>query len=193
MPDAVIPNEPAPAVRLRHVATAELQPTEAEAVRSLLWSAFGTGEDAFTEADWDHALGGVHVLADAAGRIVGHASVVTRALEAGAVPLRTGYVEAVAVAPDRQGRGVGRVIMESVNRLVRAGFELGALGTGSQSFYERLGWRVWPGPSGVRLGDGSVEPTPDEDGYILVLETPTTPVLDWSARLTCEWRPGDVW
>ena len=52
--------------------------------------------------------------------------------------------------------------------------------------------RVWRGPSGARTSDG-VEPTPDEDGYILVLPTPSTPTLDLDASISCEWRPGDAW
>jgi hypothetical protein len=44
----------------------------------------------------------------------------------------------------------------------------------------------------VRTPDGE-RPTPDDDGYIMVLETPTTPPLDLAAQITCEERPGDVW
>jgi aminoglycoside 2'-N-acetyltransferase I len=75
---------------------------------------------------------------------------------------------------------------------VRDGFELGALGTGAQHFYERLGWRTWQGPSAVRAPDG-VRPTPDDDGFIMVLETPASPPLDVTAAIVCDWRPGDVW
>ena len=35
--------------------------------------------------------------------------------------------------------------------------------------------------------------TPDEDGYILVLPTLSSPPLDLAATISCEWRPGDVW
>ena len=51
-------------------------------------------------------MGGVHWLAEARGRIVGHASVVPRLLEADGVPLTTGYVEAVATHPDWRRRGI---------------------------------------------------------------------------------------
>ncbi|MGZ6267258.1 MAG: GNAT family N-acetyltransferase, partial [Candidatus Limnocylindrales bacterium] len=65
-------------------------------------------------------------------------------------------------------------------------------GTGRHHFYERLGWRTWTGPSCVRTAAGLL-PTPDDDGYILVLATPSSPPLDLSAAIECDWRPGDVW
>ena len=91
--------------------------------------------------------------------------------------LRTGYVEAVATSPARQGEGFGTLVMEDVGEIIRAGFELGGLGTGAQHFYERLGWRVWPGPTLVRAPGGD-RATPDDDGFVMVLRTPSTPPLD---------------
>jgi hypothetical protein len=35
--------------------------------------------------------------------------------------------------------------------------------------------------------------TPDEDGFVMILTTPTSPALDLDLPLSCEWRPGDVW
>ena len=137
--------------------------------------AFWTDEDErFTDDDWAHALGGVHVVLDVDGEIATHAAVVERELHVDGRPLRTGYVEAVATAPARQGEGFGSLVMTEVNVIVRDGFELGALGTGRHHFYERLGWVTWRGPAFVRMPDGPRR-TPDEDGYILVLETPTSP------------------
>ena len=75
---------------------------------------------------------------------------------------------------------------------IRDRFELGALGTGRLHFYERLGWRTWTGPTSVRTPQGT-QRTPDEDGYVMVLPTPSSPPLDLAARISCEWRPGDVW
>ena len=82
--------------------------------------------------------------------------------------------------------------MRDVDAYLEEQFALGALGTGSQPFYERLGWQVWQGPSSVRTSDGE-KPTPDEDGYILVLRTPASPPLRLTDPISCEWRPGDVW
>jgi aminoglycoside 2'-N-acetyltransferase I len=118
--------------------------------------------------------------------------VVPRELQVDGRPVRAGYVEAVATAPDAQGRGHGTAVMEEIGAIIRHGYELGALGTGAHHFYERLGWRVWPGPTAVRTATGQLR-TPDVDGDILVLRTPTTPPLDERATLSCDWRPGDVW
>ena len=155
-------------------------------------AAFGTGEEAFADDDWAHALGGQHFVLDVDGEIVSHASVVERALEIGGRPLRTGYVEAVATNPGAQGRGHGSVVMVAVTEHIRATFELGALGTGRHAFYERLGWETWRGPASVRTPEGERR-TPDDEGYILVLRTPASPPFDLDERISCDWRPGDVW
>lgn len=146
----------------------------------------------FSDQDFEHALGGVHWLLEVDGRLVSHASVVERVLEADGVALRTGYVEAVATLPGHEGRGYGSAVMAGAGAHIQDRFELGALGTGRITFYERLGWRVWRGPTFVRLADGPVR-TPDEDGFVLVLRTPRTPRIEMTGALSCDWRPGDVW
>ena len=82
--------------------------------------------------------------------------------------------------------------MRLVKDYIGTHFELGALGTGSHAFYHRLGWQTWQGPSFVRADTGE-QATPDEDGYILVLTTRSSPALDLTLPISCEWRPGDVW
>jgi aminoglycoside 2'-N-acetyltransferase I len=178
--------------RVRHVATSELTPAEVSALRALLWAAFPPGEEGFTEEDWEHALGGVHFLLEDDDAIAAHASVVERELHLAGRPVRTGYVEAVATTPASQGRGLGTAVMRDVTAYVRDEYDLGALGTGLHAFYERLGWQTWRGPTSVRTDRGE-QRTPDEDGYILVLRTPTSPPLDLTAPISCDWRPGDVW
>jgi aminoglycoside 2'-N-acetyltransferase I len=178
---------------LRVVSTGELTADDIAAIRELLWAAFGSDDDeGFSEADWQHSIGGMHFILEEDGGIVSHASVVERELHVDGRPLRTGYVEAVATAPDRQGRGLGSIVMTHVTEHIRERFELGALGTGRKSFYERLGWLTWEGPASVRTAGGS-ERTPEDDGYVLVLPTPTSPRLDVSRPISCDWRPGDVW
>jgi len=177
---------------VRMVPTSHLAPAEVATLRALLWEAFASDEDPFDETDWEHALGGMHFLVELDGRIVGHAAVVERELVVGGRPLRTGYVEAVATAPPVQGRGLGSVLMERVTAYVRDGFELGGLGTGRHHFYERLGWETWRGPSSV-LEDGLSRPTPDDDGFILLLRTPLSPPLDVTTPISCHARPGAAW
>jgi aminoglycoside 2'-N-acetyltransferase I len=179
--------------RVRRVATEDLTAPEVEAIRELLVAAFGSDdEDGFDEADWQHALGGFHFVLDVDGEIRAHAAVVEREIQVDGRPLRTGYVEAVATAPVHQGTGLGTSVMRDVGSWIQERFELGALGTGSHGFYERLGWRTWQGPSSVRAPTGTRR-TPDEDGHILVLSTSSSPVLDLTAVISCDWRPGDVW
>jgi len=178
---------------LRRSTTAQLTAAEIEQARALLWAAFADDADGqFSEDDWQHALGGMHFLGELDGALVAHAAVVDRTLFVAGQPIRTGYVEAVAVAPKQQGLGYGTALMRAVNEHVDERYELGALGTGSQHFYERLGWQIWRGPSSVRTTAGVVS-TPDEDGYIMVRLTTRSPALDLTSPITCEWRRGDVW
>ncbi len=170
-----------------------MTPAEVAAIRQMLVNAFGSEEEErFTAEDWEHALGGVHFVLDVDDEILAHAAVVERELHVGWRPLRTGYVEAVATAPNRQGRGHGSRVMADVTSYIRDRFELGALGTGRHRFYGRLGWQTWTGPAFVRTADGNVR-TPDEEGFILVLPTPQSPPLDLTTAISCDWRPGDVW
>ena len=179
-------------VVVRSFTTLEMGPDEAAAMRALLDAAFGTGEDAFGDLDWEHVLGGLHVVAAVRGEIVACAAVVRRVLEVDGRPLRTGYVEAVATRPDVQGTGLGTAVMEVAGEHIRSTYELGALATGAFHFYERLGWERWRGPTAVRTPTG-LQRTPDEDGYMMILRTRWTPPLDPAGTLSCEWRPGDVW
>lgn len=182
-----------PSIGLRRARTTNLTSAEVDAIRSILWAAFVTVDGGMTEDDWDHAVGGVHVLAEIEGRIVAHASVVERDIRLDGRPFHTGYVEAVAVDPTLQRGGIGSAVMREVAAIVDEGFELGALATGTPEFYERLGWLLWRGPTSVRTATGERR-TPDEDGGILVRETPQTPTpLDLDGSISCEWRPGDVW
>jgi aminoglycoside 2'-N-acetyltransferase I len=178
--------------RVRRILTGDLTAAEVSNLRALLLTAFPAGEEGFTEEDWEHALGGTHFVLEEAGVIVSHASVVERELHISDRPVRSGYVEAVATAPGSQGSGLGTAVMRDVTAHIRDEFELGALGTGLHGFYERLGWLTWRGPTSVRTDQGE-QRTPDDDGFIMVLRTATTPELDVTASISCEWRPGDVW
>lgn len=180
-------------MRLRRLQTDELTPAEIDAILALMAAAFDDDEEErFTDDDWQHALGGTHFVLDVDGVIVAHASVVEREIHVDGHALRTGYVEAVATAPEREGAGFGSIVMNDATTFIRDGFDFGMLGTGRQSFYERLGWAVWAGQAFVRTPDG-LQRTPEDEGCLLVLRTPTTPALDDHAAISCEWRPGDVW
>jgi len=179
---------------IREVRTGELSADEVVAIRRLLWAAFPPDHalGGMTEDDWQHALGGTHFLLEDEGGLVGHAAVVERILHVAERPIRTGYVEAVAIQPERQRHGLGTRLMEAVDEHINAGFDLGGLGTGEQPFYERLGWEIWQGPTSVRTPSG-LERSADEDGYILVLRTRSSPPLLLTDPISCDWRRGDSW
>jgi aminoglycoside 2'-N-acetyltransferase I len=168
--------------------TADLDDATLRAARGLLHAVF----DDFTEDDWEHCLGGIHALAWQDGEVVGHASVVQRRLLYDGRALRTGYVEGVAVRPDRWRRGIGGALMLPLERVVRAAYDLGALGASDAgaAFYQRRGWQVWQGPT-CALTPTGVHRTEDDDGCVHVL--PVRVALARTLPLACDWRDGDVW
>jgi len=173
------------------VHTADLAPSLREAVRRLLDDAF---DGDFSAEDWENTLGGLHVVVLVQGEPVAHAAVVQRRLLHRGRAVRTGYVEGLAVRHDQRRRGLGGAVMAEVERVVRAAYDLGALsdGTGIEGFYPRRGWVRWLGPTSV-LGPEGPRRTEEDDGSVLVLRTPSSPQLDPSGPLACDWRPGDVW
>jgi len=180
---------PEPVV-VRRTFTPDLTAGDLAQLLDLFHACWPAGE--FSTDDIAHAMGGVHWLADVRGRIVGHASVVPRLLEADGVPMTTGYVEAVATHPDWRRRGIASRLMALANDHIAATFELGALSTDLHGVYARTGWERWRGPTYVRTDDGPVR-TEDEDQGIMILRTSRTPVLTGSEALSCEWRAGDAW
>ncbi len=178
---------------VRTAETSRLSSEELTSLRAMFDAAWADEGDTYSDHDWASAIGGTHFLLEIDGAIVSHASVVERVLESGGRELRTGYVEAVATKLEHRRRGHATQIMLAVGACIADRYELGALGTGLFHFYERLGWERWRGPTGVRTSTGVVR-TPDEDGFIMVVRTPTTPAdLDLDAAITCDWRSGDVW
>jgi aminoglycoside 2'-N-acetyltransferase I len=177
-------------IAFRRVATPDLDARDLGGLADLFGACWPDGD--FSADDLANAMGGVHWLAEAQGRIIGHASVVPRRLEADGVPLATGYVEAVATDPAWRYRGIASRLMEAANAEIAATFELGALSTGVPLVYARSGWEAWRGPTLVRTDAGPVR-TPDDDDGVMILRTPRTPPLAGTEALSCEWRAGDVW
>jgi aminoglycoside 2'-N-acetyltransferase I len=169
--------------------TSALNPQALAAIRSLLDEAFG---DEFTEQDWQHCLGGMHVLLWEGDELIGHASVTQRRLIYGDRTLRTGYVEGLAIREGRRRQGHGRTLMEPIERIINGAYELGALSATDDGvrFYAALGWHLWRGPTYALTPSGVVR-TEEDDGSVFVL--PVSTDLDITAELTCDWRDGDVW
>lgn len=176
-------------LHVRTVHTASLTTDELRAVRGLLDAAFD-GE--FGDDDFEHAVGGMHTVVHDGAELVGHGSVVMRRLLHGGAALRAGYVEGVAVRADRRRLGIGALVMDELERVIRGGYALGALSAADEAeqFYADRGWRLWTGPTSV-VTPGGTERTPDDDGGVYVL--PVTATLDADGELACDWRGGDVW
>ena len=176
-----------PAVQL--LATAEVPADLLTEIRQLLVAAF---EGDFSEDDWQHTLGGWHVVVADSGTVVSHAAVVPRDLHVGDRPVRTGYVEGLATATARQRQGLGSLAMAAVGELLRGRFEMGALSTGRHHFDERLGWERWLGPTFVRHGSQAIRTEEEDDGIMVLRHGPGSGV-DLRASLSCESRKGDDW
>jgi aminoglycoside 2'-N-acetyltransferase I len=179
---------------LHVAATADLPPELAPRLRRFLDDAF---DGDFSASDWLHAVGGTHFwLEDEAG-IIAHGSVVPRILVCGSRALLAGYVEAVATRKERRGGGLASEVMRAAGAFIADHYELGALSSNADALYEALGWEKWRGVTGVvddlsALG-GKWDPTPEDDGGVMILRTPRTPMLDIDGPIVCERREGDVW
>jgi aminoglycoside 2'-N-acetyltransferase I len=158
-------------------------------LRVFLDSAFG-GQ--FTDDDWHHALGGIHVWVTESRRVLSRGSLVERTLVCSGETLRVGYVEAVATAATHRGRRHGTRVMKRIEELIRERYCLGVLSSGVHPFYETLGWERWRGPTFVSGRDGP-ERTPDDDDGVMILRTPRSPHLDPEGDITCNRRSGDLW
>ena len=168
--------------------TADLGPATRTAIRTLLDDAFGN----MTNEAFENALGGIHAMLVEDGQVIGHASVVQRRLLHDGRTLRTGYIEAVAVRQDKRRQGHGDTMMAELERIVRSGYQLGALGASPDGakLYATRGWQLWQGPSSALTPEG-IRRTADKDGWIYVL--PLNRPLDLAGELTCDWRPGELW
>ena len=177
------------------MATLHTAPTDAVPVsirarlRRLLDVAF---DGDFTDDDWDHARGGLHVWMTESDQVISCGSLVERILVCSGQTLRVGYVEAVASDVSHQRRGHGTTVMRRIGELIRERYALGGLSTGAHAFYEPLGWERWCGPTFVD-GPSGRERTPCDDGDVMILRTPRSPRLRLDGEIVCDWRRGDVW
>jgi aminoglycoside 2'-N-acetyltransferase I len=103
--------------RLAH--TADLDAETRDDAHRMVAAAF---DGAFTDSDWEHALGGMHAVICHRGALIAHAAVVQRRLIYRGAALRCGYVEAVAVREDWRGRGLGAAVMDAAEQVVRGGY-----------------------------------------------------------------------
>lgn len=158
-------------------------------LKDLLCKAFGSR---FSDDDWQHCLGGTHILIRDSGLLVAHSAVVLRLIYVGESRFRAGYVEAVATIPNRQHQGLGTIAMIETNSVIANQFEMGALSSSSKDFYRKLGWEDWKGPSFV-VKDGEWVRSESEDNGIMILRTALSPTMNLESRIACDQRPGDSW
>jgi aminoglycoside 2'-N-acetyltransferase I len=177
-------------VQIRVVTSDEAPAALLTEVRQVVVDAFDEG--AFSEDDWQHSLGGWHVIGSEAGTVVSHAAVVTRVIDVGDDSFAAGYVEGVGTRRDRQRQGLGAQVMTEAADVIRRQFPLGVLSTSSQGFYERLGWERWQGPTFVRV-DRKLVRTEEEDDGIMVLRFGPSEAVDLTAPISCTSRSGDDW
>ena len=173
---------------VRCITTAEASPGLLQEVRRLLVDAFAK----FTDDDWEHALGGHHVVVADDGTVVAHAAVVPRPIEVDGHRFDAGYVESVAAAVARHGQGLGSLAMTKLAVIIRDRFELGVLSTDRYTFYERVGWERWRGPTFVRAGNELIR-TADEDDGVMVLRFGPSAGVALTSSISCDQRSGDDW
>ena len=177
----------------RLVHTSDLDSDTLHSAHELVTQAFASGgELEFTDADWEHALGGMHAVIVHRGAMIAHAAVVQRRLLHAGAALRCGYVEGVAVREDWRGQGLGNAVLDAAEQVIRGAYQLGALSASGagERLYRPRGWVAWQGPTSV-LAPAGVVRTPADDGSVFVL--PVGVALNPDAGLTCDWRDGDVW
>lgn len=167
--------------------THELAPPLLGAVRAFLDTAF---EGDFGDEDWDHALGGVHVLVRGdGGELLAHGAVVQRRVLHADRSYRVGHVEGVAVRADRRREGLGSRVTAALEGIVDRAYAFGTLSASAAGagLYASRGWEVWRG-SIAALGPRGTVPLPDEEGSTYVRGGPDPR----AGALVFDWRDGDV-
>jgi aminoglycoside 2'-N-acetyltransferase I len=170
----------------------ELGHDDLATAQALVRSAFGSS---FRAHDWLHAVDGVHIRLVEDGVLLAHAAVVSRTLRHDGEVFDAGYVEAVAVRDDQQGRGLGRAVMDHAESVIHTRHQIGALNAveSAARFYLGRGWRPWHGPTRADTPDGVID-TYDAADRIFLLTTPGSELnLAATQPLICDWRIGDLW
>jgi aminoglycoside 2'-N-acetyltransferase I len=175
--------------RLSVAHTGQLEARTLTTCRALFDAVFGPGP---TDLDWDHALGGVHALVWDGDELIAQGSIVQRRLLHRGRALRAGYVEGVAVAPERRRQGYGGAVMQALEEIARGAYDVGVLSASEEgaALYAARGWLPFRGATWAMTPEGVVR-TPDEDDGVFVL--PCASTVDLDGALTCDWRDGDLW
>ena len=175
---------------LRFAAEEELSADDHAGISALLVAAFPEHADAFSTASWygarpDHRLW----LEDSDGAPVAHLDFERRIIGVGDREVLVAGVGEVATHPDRQGRGLGRLLMAELRRALTAEtpVDFGYLGCREEviGFYERVGWyRIHQKTREIdpRSGEWTVS-----EGPTLILPA-TAPLSAWPREGTIDLR-----
>ena len=84
---------------------------------------------------------------------------------------------------DVRGQGYGSALMAALERVIRAAYDLGALGATDEAaqFYASRGWVRWGGPTYALTPTGVVRTAEDDDGVFVL---PVSVLLDLTGSLT---------
>ncbi|MFC4611637.1 GNAT family N-acetyltransferase [Streptomyces maoxianensis] len=175
---------------LRAAHTYQLSAAELAEIRALMDEAF---EGDFSDEDWGHSLGGLHALVRDEKGIAAHGSAIMRRVLHGGRSYRIGYIEAMAVRPDRRRQGLGSRVMAELERVVDGAYEFGALSASDDGaqLYRARGWQLWQGPIEA-LGPDGVVHLPDEEDSTYLRPAAGRPLPQPPAALLFDWRDGDV-
>ena len=129
------------------------RPDDREAIASVVGAAFGSPveprlvDDLRASADFvpEWAL-----VAEVDGSIVGHVMVTFAVLQDGESARRIANLSPLAVAPERQHRGIGTALVGAVTGLVDASGEPLVVLEGSPAYYRRLGFE-FSVPHGIHI------------------------------------------
>jgi GNAT superfamily N-acetyltransferase len=113
---------------------------------------FGKEPTVYSDSDW-FIMG---FLADA---LVSRVAILKRVVSVGDDVLIVGGISGVATVPEYRKRGYATSLMKDAQEFIReelpADFGLLICNTGLRPFYERLGWKVVPGPTTYAQPGGS--------------------------------------
>jgi aminoglycoside 2'-N-acetyltransferase I len=144
----------------------------------------------FSDEDFEHAFGGTHFVILARGQLIAHGSVVLRRISFDGQVYATGSLEAMAVALEWRGHGIGSKLLAALTDFCRSSFAVSMLSTGSHAVYEHRGWRRFNGESHLATDSGLLRTEDDDDGLMVLTSLEHVVAAN---QATCDFRSGDVW
>lgn len=176
-------------IEYRRLHTSQLISSEKETLFGLLVEGFSSD---FTYDDFQHTLGGMHVIAYDQQKMVGHVAIVQRNMAINDDPISVGYVEAMVVEENYRRQGIGASLMQHTNEIISACYQLGLLSASEegQKLYRSVGWKVWKGALFEQQQRHYIRSIEEEGG---VMAWSAHDNIDFTASLYCDFRGGDQW